>query len=110
MTKLTQISIVTRKIIRYTVYGIIGIILLRGAILTAIKIYRYYFPEPPPPPTVAFGKLPALPFPQKDNPQNLTFRLETAAGELPKFPLSSHLYRCLNKFLSVFLANIAPPM
>jgi len=101
MTKLTQISIATRKIIRYTVYGIISIILLRGAILTTIKIYRHYFPEPPPPPTVAFGKLPALPFPQRDNPQNLTFRLETAAGELPKFPLSLKVY---------FMPKIAPTL
>lgn len=86
MTKLTQVSIITRKIIRYTIFGIIGIVILRGAFLTAYKIYRYYFPAPPPPPTVSFGKLPALPFPNKDAPTNLQFRLETPTGSLPQFP------------------------
>ncbi len=92
MTRLTQISIITRKIIRYSIYGIIGIIILRGAILGAIQIYRHFFPEPPPPPTVAFGKLPKLPFPQKDTPNNLQFRLETATGSLPEFPYTVKVF------------------
>lgn len=92
MTKLTQVSIITRKIIRYTIFGIIGIMLLRGVFLTAYKIYRYYFPAPPPPPTVAFGKLPVLPFPQKDNPTNLQFRLETPTGSLPQFPYTVKVF------------------
>jgi hypothetical protein len=92
MTKLTQISIITRKIIRYSIFGIIGIIILRGAILAGYKIYRYYFPAPPPPPTVSFGKLPALPFPKRDFPTNLQFKLETPTGELPKFPYSLKVF------------------
>jgi len=92
MTRLTQVSIITRKIIRYTIFGIIGIVILRGAFLTAYKIYRYYFPAPPPPPTVSFGKLPALPFPQKDNQTNLQFRLETPTGSLPQFPYLMKVY------------------
>ncbi len=92
MTKLTQVSIVTRKIIRYSIYGLIGIIILRGTILGAIRVYRHFFPEPPPPPTVTFGKLPKLPFPKKDVPNNLQFRLETATGSLPKFPYTVKVF------------------
>jgi hypothetical protein len=82
----------TRKIIRYGIYGIIGIIALRAVILTGIKIYRHFFPEPPPPPTVSFGKLPALPFPKRDVPSDLTFSLETPTGELPTLPLTVKVY------------------
>ena len=84
MASLTQISIITRKSIRYSLYGIIGIIVARAIILTGIKIYRYYFPEPPPAPTVAFGKLPTLPFPDQSRPEGITFTLETPEGSLPK--------------------------
>ncbi len=65
---------------------------MRGAILGLIRIYRYFFPEPPPPPTVTFGKLPKLPFPQKDVPSNLQFRLETATGSLPQFPYTVKVF------------------
>ncbi len=92
MTKLTQVSIISRKIIRYSIYSIIGIIILRGAVLGAIRVYRHFFPPPPPPPTVSFGKLPKLPFPQKDIPNNLQFRLETSSGSLPQFPYAVKVY------------------
>lgn len=92
MTRLTQVSIITRKTIRYFLYSIIGIIILRGAILGAIRVYRHFFPPPPPPPTVAFGKMPKLPFPQKDVPSNLQFRLETATGSLPNLPYLAKVF------------------
>jgi hypothetical protein len=85
MASLTHISIVTRKTIRYGIYSVIAIILLRVVILTGVKIYRHFFPEPPPPPTVAYGKLPPLPFPQVTRPGGITFTLETPEGALPKF-------------------------
>ena len=92
MTKLTQVSIITRKIIRYGIYSVIGIIILRGAILGAIHLYRYFFPPPPPPPTVAFGKMPKLPFPERDVPSNLKFRLETPIGSLPNLPYTAKVF------------------
>ncbi|BCX14620.1 MAG: hypothetical protein KatS3mg088_303 [Patescibacteria group bacterium] len=101
MTKLTQVSIITRKIIRYSIFGIMGIIALRGVILTAYKIYRHYFPAPPPPPTVSFGKLPSLPFPKKDVPTNLQFKLETPTGNLPQFPYSLKVF---------FMPKISPTL
>jgi hypothetical protein len=92
MTNLTRISIITRKSIRYFIYSVIGIILIRAAILTSIKIYRHFYPAPPPAPTVSFGKLPALPFPKRDVPQDLSFSLQTPTGELPSLPLTSKVY------------------
>jgi hypothetical protein len=92
MTQLTRISILTRKIIRYGIFGLIGIIIVRAIFLSGVKIYRYFFPPPPPPPTVAFGKLPKLPFPIQEAPKEITFSLQTPTGEMPKFPLTANVY------------------
>jgi len=92
MTQLTRLSILTRKIIRYGAFGIIGIIIVRATILTGVSIYRYFFPPPPPPPTVSFGRLPKLPFPIKEVPNDVSFTLQTPTGDLPKFPLTENVY------------------
>lgn len=86
MASLTQTAIITRRIIRYGFYGIIALIVGRIVFSVGIGIYRHYFPKPPPPPTVTFGKLPSLPFPEKEKPENLTFTLETPEGGLPTPP------------------------
>ena len=101
MTTLTQTAILTRKIIRYGIFSIIAIIVLRMILLTTIKIYKKIFPPPPPPPTVTFGKLPKLIFPKKDVPANLTFTLETAEGGFPKLPVQAKIY-----FMPKLAANL----
>ena len=92
MTSLTQVSITTRKIIRYGIFSVIAIIILRMLLLTSIKIYRKFFPSPPPPATVTYGKLPKLPFPDKPLPANMTFTLETAQGGFPKLALQAKVF------------------
>ena len=92
MTSLTQVAIVSRKIIRYTIYLIIFIIIGKITLDVATRIYRHYFPEPPPPPTVRFGKLPSIPFLDTKVPENLTFELQTPDGKLPKFPTQLTVY------------------
>ncbi|HJX46116.1 MAG TPA: hypothetical protein VJ399_03060 [Patescibacteria group bacterium] len=92
MTSLTRISIIARKIIRYGIFGIILFIVARSTILTGIRIYRHFYPEPPPPPTVKFNKLPKLPFPEKQIPEGLTYTLETPNGELPVFNTQAKVY------------------
>ena len=91
MATLTEISIQTRKGIRYFIFGIIALVIAKVALDTTIGIYRFFFPAPPPPPTVSFGKLPSLPFPQITRPE-LTFTLETPDGELPQLPTQSRVY------------------
>lgn len=91
MATLTEASIIARKSIRYSIYGIIAIVILRGILLSSIALYNKLFPAPPPPPTVAFGKLSKIPFPEK-NKHNINFSLETAEGGLPTFPLTTNVY------------------
>lgn len=92
MTSLTQVAITTRKIIKYGILTVFGIIVARILILSGVKIYRKIFPPPPPPATVTYGRLPKLPFGQKQLPANVTFTLETAEGGFPKLPTQSRVY------------------
>lgn len=91
MATLTEASIGSRKGIRYAIYSIIAIIILRSLLLGAISLYKTVFPPPPEPPTVSFGKLTKLPLPNMDK-INLTFTLETAEGGIPQFPAKSNVY------------------
>jgi len=92
MATLTEISVTTRKSIRYAIFGTIFLIVARMFALAGFKVYRYFFPAPPPPPTVSFGKLPAIPFPVSKSIENVSFTLETPEGGLPKIRAQSTVY------------------
>lgn len=92
MATLTQISVTTRKSIRYAVFGIIFLIFARIIFTTSFKIYRYFFPAPPPPPTVSFGKLSPIPFPVSKKVDGVSFSLETPDGALPTFKTQAAVY------------------
>lgn len=92
MTSLTQIAITTRKIIRYSIYALILIAILRVAFIGAQRLYRRFFPKPPPPPTVAFGPLSKPFFPEKKDLPEFTFTIETPEGALPTFATQTKVY------------------
>ena len=92
MASLTKVAITSRKIIRYSIYAAILLIIGKFTINTVTRIYRHYYPAPPPPPTVTFGKLPQIPFQETKFPDNLTFTLQTPDGKLPKFPTQATVY------------------
>lgn len=92
MTSLTQVSIIARKAIRLGAYGIIFLILGKIGLDTGIKVYRHFYPKPPPAPTVTYGKLPKLPFPTKETPPNISYFLETPEGGLPKIASQAKVY------------------
>jgi len=107
MASLTQVSIATRKTIRYGIYSIIAIIIARYIILAGVRIYRYFFPVPPPAPEVAFGKLPRLPFPQRSPTEGLSFSLETPEGGLPKFSYQAKVFYMPKVFTGLLSLDIA---
>ena len=92
MTTLTQTAIVTRKSVRIGIFFIIFLIVGKMALDLTIKIYRHYFPAPPPPPTVTFGKLPTIAFPEKARPSISSITTETATGSLPILPTQAKVY------------------
>lgn len=92
MTTLTQAAIVTRKSVRFGIFFIIFLIVGKMALDLGIKVYRHYFPVPPPPPTVTFGKLPKIAFPQKERPGLTSINIETTTGGLPSLPTQAKVY------------------
>jgi hypothetical protein len=92
MASLTQTAIITRKIIRFSFYGVIALIIGRIVLSTGISVYRHFYPEPPPPPTVAFGRLSKLPFPTKETSENPSYTLETPEGSIPVLPTQAKVY------------------
>lgn len=100
MATLTEISVVSRRVIRYGIYAIILIVILRYSIQLGVTVYRKIFPPPPPQPTLAFGNLPELPFPERPA-QTFNFNLELPEGTLPIFTDQLPVY-----FMPSFQTNI----
>jgi hypothetical protein len=92
MASLTQISIYSRKAIRYGLYALIIIASARFVLTSIRTIYLRIFPPPPPKATVTFGKLPKIPFPEKAFPENLTYKIETPDGKLPDLGIQMLVY------------------
>ena len=91
MTSLTQASIIARKIIRYGIFFLLFLIVGKFVLDLGIGVYKKLFPAPPPAPTVSFGKLPKLPFPEKSK-INFGYTLETAEGGLPTLTGQTKVY------------------
>ncbi|OGM24240.1 hypothetical protein A2715_00170 [Candidatus Woesebacteria bacterium RIFCSPHIGHO2_01_FULL_39_32] len=83
MASLTSVSVSARKVIRYGVYAVILILILRFAFNVSLNLYRRFFPPRQPEPTLAFGKLPKLALPDRPTPQNIAYTLELPEGNLP---------------------------
>jgi hypothetical protein len=83
MTSLTRIAIASRRVIRYLVFLIIFLIVGKFLLDAGVAIYKKAFPAPPPPPTVKYGKLTPIPFPENGSTAKLTYTLETPEGGLP---------------------------
>ncbi|MBI3443421.1 hypothetical protein HY008_02025 [Candidatus Woesebacteria bacterium] len=111
---LTTIAITIRKTIRYGLYLVILVTVVRLLYGIGIGFYRKIRPAPPPPPTLAFGKLPKLPFPEQgvlppgaQELPALEYKVETATGNLPKFDPQVKIYFMPTQSPNLFSANKA---
>lgn len=92
MAKLTQVAIGSRKAIRYIIFFIVFLTIGRIALIFSIGIYKKLFPAPPPAPTIKYGKLTIIPFPQNAQTAKLNFTLETPDGNFPQTPTQANVY------------------
>ncbi len=93
MTNLTETAYYARKGIVYAILGIIAYIILRIVLSILLAIFLFIFPPKPAPPNHAFGKLPAVQFPNIASPSaNFTFKLETIQGTVPRASESAAVY------------------
>jgi hypothetical protein len=91
-TQLAQVSVVARKIIRWGIFLILFLIVGRILWGAGVSAYKKLFPAPPDPPTITFGKLTKLPFPESTRPGGITFTLENPEGTLPTLPFQMKVY------------------
>ncbi len=89
---LTEVTAVGRKVLKYTLIALISYMVLKLLVSSFVSWWKATHPEPPPPPTVGFGKLPRIEFPQQQLESNLTYNLETARGKFPSFPDRAKVY------------------
>lgn len=94
MTTLTETAYYTRRAINWLILAMIGYVLLRIFWGLFLSVWLLVFPPKPPPPTHAFGKLPAIKFPpaQASPSAELVFRLETIQGNVPQASESAVIY------------------
>ncbi len=89
---LTEAAFYSRKGIKYGFIFLLILIFGRVAWTSGSAIYKKIFPPPPAPPTLAWGRLPSLPFPDRPGLPKYTFVLQTPTGELPKVPTTVAVY------------------
>ena len=84
---LTQAKTVSKNALLFGTLGLIGFLVFWFASGAFIRYWIATHPEPPPPPTVGFGILPAPAFPPvSDESKPKKYVLETPTGRLPEFP------------------------
>lgn len=96
MATLHKTTEFTKKILKWSAITVVSIIVLFVILRVGTQIKEYFFPTPLPPPTVKFGKLPALKFPENAiSPPagGFTYRLNTLSGQLPTLPTQINVYK-----------------
>lgn len=93
MANLTETAYYTRRTVNWLIIGFFAYLFLRVLWALAVTLWLIAFPPKPPPPNFAFNKLPALQFPKTATPSgDLTFRLETIEGAVPRGPDTAVVY------------------
>lgn len=95
---------VIHKLVRWctiTALSVIGLLIL---IRLGIYINKVYNPPPPDLPTVSFGKLPPIIFPESSVKESFTYSLYTLSGSLPDLPDRVKIYSTVSP--STTLLNI----
>lgn len=92
MGQLSRVATTTRKVIKYGALGLVTYLIVSYALKYAIAVWRELHPPPGPPPTVAFGKINSINFPDPATDQQFSFRLETPTGTFPEFEDQAVVY------------------
>src|SRR3972149_10247584 len=92
MATLTEVSLMARRGIKYGVIALVIMALIPGTINLIKKIYLTLNPPPPTPPTVRYGKLPILIWPEAPNFATPEYKLETISGGLPEMLDTAKVY------------------
>lgn len=86
MPTLNKTTNVTKKVLKWGSLLCIAVIAVVFLFRTGVAIKEYFWPTPPPPPTVSFGQLPPIIFPEAPIKETFIYSLETVSGNFPFFP------------------------
>lgn len=76
--------------------ALVCLIVLIFLIRIGANLKEYFFPTPPPPPTVSFGKIPEIVFPEKNaTDKSLVYSLNTDTGKLPVLPDRATIFKII---------------
>lgn len=109
MSSLTETAYYTRRIINWSILGVIGYVILRMMWGVAVGIYLTIFPPQAPPPNHAFGSLPPLSFPvsQASPSGQVIYQLQTIEGSIPTASVSANVYFMPKKGSSLLALSTA---
>lgn len=93
MASLNETVGITRKILAVLAMAIGALVLVALIVNIARSIKEALYPTPVPPPTVAFGKLPPIIFPQNTLDGKFHYSLNTVTGDFPNFPDRVTIYK-----------------
>lgn len=84
---LTDITYLGRQGVKYGLILLVVLMVGRMTLNFAIAYWKALNPPKPPAPTMGFGQLPAVMFPeQTSDDKPVTYKLELATGKFPEFP------------------------
>lgn len=82
---LTQVTYFGRQGVKVVAILLVTLMVGRFFFDAFVAFWKATHPPAPPPPTVGFGALPAIQFPENDLEKPISYQLETATGRLPAF-------------------------
>lgn len=86
MTSLSYLTENIKLLGKWTAIAIAGIIVIIFLFRFLVFMKDTLFPTPLPPPSVTWGKLPQISFPQSQYNQQFSYSINTLSGSLPSFP------------------------
>lgn len=93
MATLSGVTQVTRKILEWLGIGVAAIVILFLLVNLFMFLKNIFAPTPPPPPSVAFGKLSLPALPKNSNVTPYTYSINTLTGKLPSLPDRITVYK-----------------
>ena len=93
MLTLNRATSLTKNVTKWSAI-IVGSIILILILIRVGKILKEAIaPTPLPPPTISFGKLPAIEFPTGSSSEQKNYSIDTVTGALPTFPDRAKVFK-----------------
>lgn len=89
-----------RSFLKFSAIFFAALILLFFLFKIGTQIKEYFFPTPPPKPTVLFGQLPALSFPVTEFKKPI-YSIDTLSGTLPAFPTQAKVFKTIEPTINL---------